>query len=133
MDNFDQPVKVELLDNYHFRILEPFVMLLDNKPPLIGIEVPAGFITDLASVPRVFWAVLPPHGRYAKAAILHDFLLSECSGDDAAEYRKQRDFADRAFYLAMLRLNVPLLKAKVMYKAVQSLTAWRGLRGPVGD
>ncbi|TYP82084.1 DUF1353 domain-containing protein [Blastococcus xanthinilyticus] len=38
------------------------------------IAVPAGFATDLATVPRAFWAVLPPHGAYEKAAVLHDWL-----------------------------------------------------------
>jgi hypothetical protein len=36
--------------------------------------VPQGFVTDLASVPRVFWTIYPPFGRYQKAAVLHDFL-----------------------------------------------------------
>ncbi|MDI5166053.1 DUF1353 domain-containing protein, partial [Salmonella enterica subsp. enterica serovar Montevideo] len=33
------------------------------------IEVPVGFVTDLATVPRIFWSLLPPDGEYAKAAI----------------------------------------------------------------
>lgn len=30
------------------------------------IEVPAGFETDFASVPRLFWRVVPPWGRYSR-------------------------------------------------------------------
>lgn len=37
------------------------------------ITVPAGFSTDLASVPRLFWGLLPPTGIYERAATFHDF------------------------------------------------------------
>ena len=40
------------------------------------ITVPAGFVTDLASVPRPVWSVYPPDGPWAKAAIIHDFLYA---------------------------------------------------------
>jgi hypothetical protein len=36
--------------------------------------VPNGFCTDLASVPRLYWALLPKTGKYAYAAIVHDYL-----------------------------------------------------------
>ena len=38
------------------------------------ILVPAGFVTDLASVPRIVWSFYPPDGPWAKAAVIHDFL-----------------------------------------------------------
>jgi len=38
------------------------------------ITIPAGFETDFASVPQVFWNILPPCGSYGKAAVVHDFL-----------------------------------------------------------
>lgn len=38
------------------------------------LTVPTGTTTDLASVPRVFWALLPPHGAYETSAVLHDWL-----------------------------------------------------------
>ncbi len=38
------------------------------------ITVPAGFVTDLASIPRAVWSFYPPDGPWAKAAIIHDFL-----------------------------------------------------------
>ena len=37
------------------------------------IIIPAGFATDLATIPRIFWALLPPSGVYEKAAVVHDF------------------------------------------------------------
>ena len=35
---------------------------------------PAGMTTDLASIPRALWAILPPFGSYTGAAVIHDFL-----------------------------------------------------------
>ena len=35
--------------------------------------VPAGFVTDFASVPKILWWCFPPTGFYAKAALLHDW------------------------------------------------------------
>ncbi len=40
------------------------------------ITVPAGFVTDLASVPRWAWIIIPPDGPWVKAAIVHDYLYS---------------------------------------------------------
>lgn len=40
------------------------------------IIVPPGFVTDLASVPRVVWSFYPPDGPWAKAAVIHDFLYA---------------------------------------------------------
>ena len=37
------------------------------------ITVPAGFRTDLASVPRVFWSLVSP-SEIAEAAVVHDFI-----------------------------------------------------------
>jgi hypothetical protein len=38
------------------------------------ITVPAGFVTDLASIPRVVWSFFPPDGPWVKGAVIHDFL-----------------------------------------------------------
>ena len=38
------------------------------------IRVPKGFVTDLASIPRLFWDLLPPDGPWVKAAVIHDYL-----------------------------------------------------------
>ena len=38
------------------------------------IEVPEGFITDFASVPRLIQWIVPRWGKYGNAAIIHDWL-----------------------------------------------------------
>ena len=39
-----------------------------------GIVVPAGFVTDFASIPRPLWSFINPVGRIKAAAIVHDYL-----------------------------------------------------------
>ena len=46
------------------------------------ITVPAGFVTDLASIPRVVWSFFPPDGPWVKGAVVHDFLyFTQGTGD----------------------------------------------------
>lgn len=40
------------------------------------ITVPKGCVTDLVSVPRPLWTLLPPDGPWVKAAIVHDYLYA---------------------------------------------------------
>ena len=37
-----------------------------------AVTVPTGFVTDFASIPRIFWSALRPDGEYAYAAVVHD-------------------------------------------------------------
>jgi hypothetical protein len=41
-----------------------------------AITVRPGFVTDLVSVPRFAWSVMPPDGPAVKAAVIHDFLYA---------------------------------------------------------
>lgn len=50
-----------------------------------GVKVPVGFVTDFASIPRVFWTVMPKDAEYTFAAIVHDYLywIQDRSRSDA--------------------------------------------------
>lgn len=79
--------------------------------------VPAGFRTDFASVPRVFWTTFPPYGRYTKAAVLHDFLYSHAAN-------VTRKDADGLFRRVTLEDGTRRWRANLMYRAVR----WFGKR-----
>lgn len=58
---------------YRWRLVEDFGY--ESKAGRI-ITVPAGFVTDFASVPRIFWPILPlSDAVYDKAAVLHDYTV----------------------------------------------------------
>lgn len=103
-----------------------------------SITVPAGFKTDFASTPRWLWWLLPPHGRYSAAAIVHDWLYYRgtadhwCGGCCAGHYEWELDVryraaADRIFLEAMDQLGVLLGVRRAMYRAVRifGYRAWR--------
>lgn len=110
MSKFTTPAILELQDRYLWKMFQPFAFYLteDNSDIIV---VPAGFVTDLASVPRVFWSLMPPDGKYAKAAIIHDYLY-----DNGLRTKKQ---ADLIFLDAMRVLNVPRWKRAILYLAVR--------------
>lgn len=77
----------------------------------VHIIVPAGFQSDLASVPRLFWAIVPPYGKHLEASIMHDYLCY--SGWSRAK-------ADREFLHAMKRAGVKRWRRMVMFWAVRA-------------
>jgi len=77
----------------------------------LNIVVPTGFETDFASVPRIFWRVVPPWGRYSPAAVVHDYLYAT-----APVSRKE---ADKIFLEHMKTLKVKWWRRKAMYRAVR--------------
>ncbi|EDR0944677.1 DUF1353 domain-containing protein [Salmonella enterica subsp. arizonae] len=110
MSRFTTPAILEMLGHYNWRVYEPFAFYLSDDNNDV-IEVPAGFVTDLATVPRVFWTLLPPDGKYAKAAIIHDYMY-----DNALRTKKE---ADKIFLDGMTVLGVPKWKRMIMYYAVR--------------
>ncbi|EGS6735892.1 DUF1353 domain-containing protein, partial [Salmonella enterica] len=101
---------LEMLEHYRWRVYEPFEFYLSDDNSDI-ISVPAGFVTDLATIPRIFWTLLPPDGKYAKAAIIHDWMY-----DNALRTKKE---ADLIFLDGMTVLGVPQWKRIIMYYAVR--------------
>ncbi|MED62060.1 DUF1353 domain-containing protein [Salmonella enterica] len=110
MSKFTTPAILEMLGHYNWRVYEPFEFYLSDDNSDV-ISVPAGFITDLVSVPRIFWTLLPPDGKYAKAAIIHDWMY-----DNALRTKKE---ADKIFLDGMTVLGVPRWKRTIMYYAVK--------------
>lgn len=76
------------------------------------VAVPQGFTTDFASIPRLFWIVLPRWGKYGNAAVVHDYLYYDQS-------RSRRE-ADQIFFEAMEVLEVPYWQRDPMHWAVRA-------------
>jgi hypothetical protein len=105
-------------------------------------SVPAGFVTDFATSPRfLHWLVLP-YGAYTRAAVLHDYLLTELARWSAGimpatttggvTYQLQppansRD-CDGIFRVAMRDLGVPWAKRWTMWAAVRAAACFNSRR-----
>jgi len=84
------------------------------------IEVPENFITDFASIPRIFWTIFGhPAGEYAPAAVIHDYLYY------TQIYTRKK--SDQIFLEAMKYYGVAAWKRIIMYRAVRwfSWIGWK--------
>ena len=88
-----------------------YSLILDN------IVIPAGFVTDFASIPRIFRAIHPVNGRHRKAAVVHDYL---CRSIEV----KRKD-ADNVFLEAMKVCGVKGWRSRQMFLAVR-IGGWMG-------
>ncbi|WP_210249059.1 MULTISPECIES: DUF1353 domain-containing protein [unclassified Bradyrhizobium] len=79
---------------------------------LAPIEVPAGFVTDFASIPRIFWSIFRPDGDYAHAAVIHDYLYWTQS--------RPRNVADQILKRDMQDLRVDRNSVAEIYSAVRT-------------
>ena len=95
-------VLLQPLKSHKFKVAKPFTFR--------DIRIPKGFVTDGASVPRIFWSIFPPNRTdYLPCAIIHDYLC------DLEVYKK----ADRCFLECLKHLRVSKFATYTMFIAVR--------------
>jgi len=110
-------------------------MLLDSfsfKPHHTTNEVvivPVGYITDGATIPPVFWSIMPPWGTYGKAAILHDYLIEygkifTCNNNDNHYRTIDRNEARLILYQALTELSIPTTTRYLLVSGVWIWDTW---------
>lgn len=90
------PVLIPIVGTYNWRLGAPFVV----QDSVLGkIEVAEGFITDLGSIPRLFWNLVPPEGPATPAYLIHDWLYSRqnCTRQQADDFLLR--------FMTVLRVN----------------------------
>lgn len=110
----------EQLGGDFYRVAESFRYYLGEKYTDQWVFIPAGMLTDLASIPRIVWGILPPSGKYGAAAIIHDRL---CNTLQITQSGKPADItrakADAVLGEAMEVLKVPWIKRVTISGAVR--------------
>lgn len=87
------------------------------------VIVPRGFLTDGATVPRLFWGLIPPWGKYGQAVVLHDYLCEVPGYWNYGTWEElERKDVDQIFNQAMGNLGVSSLLRKTLYTAVKLYT-----------
>lgn len=116
MSSFTENLIVEVFKNNKFKNHSEFSFYyyINNKKETINI--PVGFVTNFASVPRLFWPFVGPIDNHAKAAIVHDYCYANI-------YKNDRKLSDKLFLLGMKILKVNIVKRYLMYFAVR-LFGW---------
>ena len=104
------PTVSPFADQTTWLLVRPFrYQILDTS---LVIDVPAGFVTDFASIPRPLWTLASPHGFYSRAAIIHDFLYWD--------QRCTREQADRIMLIAMQESAVGFAERQAIYAGVRA-------------
>ena len=103
------PLSASITGDGKYWILDkPLEFEVDNQTYF----VPQGFVTDFASVPRVFWIAFPACSKYTPAAVVHDYLYwvqpENCS----------KECADKVLLSAMQSSNVKWVTSQAIYRAV---------------
>lgn len=115
-------------DGIHYVIWQMFTYLLGMLGSGISVNVPVGYRTDLASVPWWIRWLLPPNGKYGKAAVIHDYICSyrtvNVNGINVYVTRKQGDLI---FLEAMGVLKVPAWQKWTIFCAVRAYAIAKGI------
>ena len=84
------------------------------------LEIPKYFVTDFASVPKFFWSIIGPIGKFNLASVIHDYFYTY--------HTTTRALADKEFYLWMKFTNPKAyIRNTLMYWGVRLFGAkrWR--------
>ena len=98
--------------NGYFLLNEP--LIYNSKKLNQQIIVPSGFLTDLASIPRLLWSIFPPFGKYSRAAVVHDYILSK-----KHDYNLTKKEYDDIFLEAMKAYNVNVFTRNIFYYSLR--------------
>lgn len=122
--SFSNEVHLEWLNN---RMLVVFL----NDTIICNIPIPKGFITDGATIPKLFWNILSPFGRFFKSCALHDYicLMAKLKNNEATnlkeginiatQYRKR---ADTLLSLSMKKQGIKLWRRLLIMANVRTYT-----------
>ena len=115
----------------HWRVTQPFRFYVGNEASGEWVNVPAGYLTDGASVPQVLWSLIPPWGAYGQAAVVHDLLCEYlATTKDGVPQKITRARCDEILLEAMVALGVPVVKRCTIYRAVALYRRLSGVDAP---
>jgi hypothetical protein len=118
MSTFTTALDLEPLDSRdNWVLVNSFTYAVGSEDGVDVINVPAGFVTNFGTIPRVLRNMIRPLGRYGKAAILHDYLYRIGVIINNRNYTRKE--ADLIFLEAMEVLEVPVWKRRVLYRLVR--------------
>ena len=103
-----------------YELVEPLRFWVDY----IECEIPAGFVSDGASVPKIFWSIItsPFHPKVIKRAFQHDYL-----------YRVHivpKKKADKKFKKGLIYDGFAEVTAETMYSALKLFGDFAYKEGP---
>ena len=119
MSHFKTRLILEAVDG-GWQLTQPFIYYSEllNR----DIEVPTGYVTDLASVPRLFRFIVPvANAKNRRAAVVHDYLCTNPEG-----LVKDQKQADQVFREALGVVGVGRFRSAALYYPVRTFQSIKG-------
>ena len=119
MSYFKTRLILEAVDG-GWQLTQPFIYYSEllNR----DIEVPTGYVTDLASVPRLFRFIVPvANAKNRRAAVVHDYLCTNPEG-----LVKDQKQADQVFREALGVVGVGRFRSAALYYPVRTFQSIKG-------
>lgn len=107
-----------LLGADHWRVTRGFRYYVGAEDSDRWVDIPAGYLTDGASVPRLLWSLVPPWGAYGQAAVVHDYLCENLQLSSGQPITRRE--ADRTFLEALRVLGVRWYLVGILYLGVSA-------------
>lgn len=107
-----------LLGKQMWVVTNSVTVTIEYKDEPYVFTIPKGFLTDGASIPRVFWGLFQKVDETINAAIIHDYLCEHHHAyvKEVKTYLPRRQI-DKIFYEVLREDRVKSFKAKLMYQA----------------
>lgn len=98
-----------------FDVLGATMRRVQEDVTIFGVKIPAGYLTDGASVPRRLQGIIPRFGKALPAALVHDIRY-----DPPDRVRRlSRKEADREFFANLKRCGLNFAQRHAAYRAVR--------------
>lgn len=102
---------------HRFEVINPVLFKLSNGEEIV---IPAGFVTDFATVPRLLWGIVQPVGKQNPATLIHDYLYEQrYSVTEKKDWKLDRLFADQEMLYWLKAYGCSWIKCQAMYWAVR--------------
>jgi len=128
MSKFTGPLIVEEFDveKELWKLHEPLVFEVDYLGSGRTIEVPAGFVTDGATIPWPISIILVRWGRYRRAACVHDYGAERLEAGNPHPEMPSWSKAAEVFLQAMKASGVSWPVRTGMWAAVRAYDLYKG-------
>lgn len=102
-----------------------------DKHDHVYVHVPRGFLTDGATVPKIFQSLFPVWDTYYQAAVFHDYLCEYLTiYINHIPTKITREEADRIFSRIMRHLNVSPIKRSLVSAGVVAYSHFKSIVYP---
>ena len=119
-------LKITINQDCNAILVDDLIVRFYLNGSIAEIVVPSGVKSDFASIPRLFWNILPPH-RFALSSITHDYLYRVGRIKWLNVKRVDRWTSDELF-LAMMMHELEMINKSTLIDSLGIYIRYYGVR-----